>query len=170
MSKILVTYGTAAHSTREVAEAVAQELERGNGRQVDLLPARKVSSLAGYEAVVVGSGVRAGRVYRETTTFLERYATELPKLPTAFFVVCLTMQEDTPENRREAGAYLEQMGAAVPMAQPAATELFGGLLDLSRLPWPLRIVMKLRKETPGDYRDWEAIHAWAASLPAALSA
>jgi menaquinone-dependent protoporphyrinogen oxidase len=119
--------------------------------------------------VVVGSGVRAGRVYRETIAFLEQHAAELPELPLAFFVVCMTMHEDTPENRREAGAYLEQMKAAVPMAQPAATELFGGLLDMAQLSWPLRVVMKLRKETPGDYRDWEAIRSWAASLPAALS-
>ena len=45
MKPILVTYATMAGSTAEVAQAVAEELERA-GLEVDVLPIRAVRNVA----------------------------------------------------------------------------------------------------------------------------
>lgn len=52
---ILVTYATKYGSTQEVAEAIAGTLCQAGG-QVEILPARQVSSLDGYNAVELFGG------------------------------------------------------------------------------------------------------------------
>lgn len=53
-ASILVTYATRYGSTQEVAEAVAETL-REAGLEVDVQPARKVRTLEGRRAVVLGA-------------------------------------------------------------------------------------------------------------------
>ena len=79
-------------------------------------------------------------------------------MPVAYFVVCLTMQDDTEENRRTVEAYLDPVCELV---EPVDKGLFAGALDLSKLGLPLRLAMKAAKASEGDFRDWEAIRAWA---------
>ena len=59
MKPILVTYTTMAGSTAEVAQAVADEMEKG-GVPVDVRPLAQVPSLDGYAAVVVGGPMIMG--------------------------------------------------------------------------------------------------------------
>ena len=42
--------------------------------------------------------------------------------------------------------------------------LFAGAMDYSKLPFILRLLMKAMKTPQGDFRDWEAIRAWADSI------
>jgi menaquinone-dependent protoporphyrinogen oxidase len=42
--------------------------------------------------------------------------------------------------------------------------LFAGVLDMGKLPLPLKLVMRAMKAQPGDYRDWDAIRTWATAL------
>jgi menaquinone-dependent protoporphyrinogen oxidase len=169
MSKILVAYSTAAGSTAEVAEAIGQELSSANGI-VDLLPAREVRDLHPYQAVVLGTGIRAGRPYRETLKFVERHHGALSRVPVAYFIVCMTMKEDTPKNREQVDAYADQLRAAAPQVRPLDVGYFGGRMDFKRLPLLLRLIVKAMKEQEGDFRDWEAIRAWAAGVRSDLVA
>ena len=89
MSKILVTYATGAGSTAGIAEAIGDEL-RTRGADVDVRPVKEVADLGGYGAVVVGTGVRAGRTYAAASKFLAREQAALAEMPVAGFVVCLT--------------------------------------------------------------------------------
>jgi menaquinone-dependent protoporphyrinogen oxidase len=82
----------------------------------------------------------------------------------AYFVVCLTMQEDTEEHRQEVGAYLDPVREKVPQIEPVDVGLFAGVLDMGKLPLPLKLVMRAMKAQPGDYRDWDAIRTWATAL------
>lgn len=166
---ILVAYATASGFTGEVAQTVAQTLQAA-GRAAEARPAKSVSALDGYGAVVLGSGVRAGHVYDDALKFLDRHTAALAGLPLALFVVCLTMREDTPENRSQVEAYAQQLRDQVPAVQPVSIGLFAGGLDYKKLPLPLKLIMKAMKAQEGDYRNWEAIRAWAAALPAALAA
>lgn len=82
----------------------------------------------------------------------------------AYFVVCLTMQEDTPEHRQEVSAYLDPVREKVPQIEPVDVGLFAGALDPGKLSLPFRLIMRAMKAKPGDYRDWDAIRAWATAL------
>jgi menaquinone-dependent protoporphyrinogen oxidase len=163
--KILIAYATGAGSTGDVAEAIGQEL-RGAGAEVDVRLAKDVSDVSPYKAVIVGSAIRAGNWLPEATKFVEKNRDALSQMPVAYFVVCLTMQDDTEENRRTVEAYLD---AVCELVEPVDKGLFAGALDLSKLGLPLRLAMKAAKASEGDFRDWEAIRAWARQVHGLLT-
>jgi menaquinone-dependent protoporphyrinogen oxidase len=167
--KILVAYSSAAGSTAGVAEAIGEALS-GDGTTVDVLTAKEVADLSPYRAVVLGSGIHAGRVYRDTLRFLERHQAALGEMPVAYFVVCLTMMEDTEEHRCEADAFVDQMRAKAPQAEPVDVGLFAGVMDFKKVPLLLRLIVKAMKSKEGDFRNWDAIRNWATSLKPKLLA
>jgi len=118
--------------------------------------------------VVLGSGIHAGRVHRDALGFLQRHRAALTQMPVAYFVVCLAMMEDTEENRREAGAYVDQMRAKAPQLEPVSVGLFAGKMDFRTVPFLLRLIVRGMKTEEGDFRDWDAIREWAASVKPAL--
>jgi menaquinone-dependent protoporphyrinogen oxidase len=162
-NKILVTYATFAGSTFEVAEFIAQTLRTTN-THVDVLPMEKVTDLTPYHAVVAGSAVRAGKFHPQTIKFLKSQQEALDHVPVAYFVVCLTMMEDTEDNRATVTAYVEALHKEVPLIEPVDVGLFGGALNYSKLAFPLKWMFKLAKAHEGDYRDWDAIRTWAIAL------
>lgn len=161
--KILVAYATAAGSTGEVAEAVGKALSDG-GAAVDVRQAKEVADVSGYRAVVLGTGIRAGQVYQEAATFVETHQQALSQVPVAYFVVCSTMEEDTEESRATASGYLDQLREKAPAVEAVDKGLFAGAVNLKKLPLPLRLILKAMKKSEGDWRDWEAIRAWATNL------
>lgn len=60
MSKVLVVYGTKSGCTSGVAERIGAALA-ATGVSVDVFPAEDKPDPAGYDGVVVGSGVRVGQ-------------------------------------------------------------------------------------------------------------
>ena len=165
--KILVAYTTAAGSTTGVAEAIGKALG-SDGTAIDVHAAKEVKDLSGYSAVVVGSGIRAGNVYKDTLAFLEQHQATLSQMPVAYFVVCMTMSNDTEENRTQVAAYVDQMREKAPQVEPVGVGLFAGKMDYKVLSLPLRLIMKAMKSEEGDYRNWETISEWAEGIRPAL--
>ena len=159
-NRILVAYASKCGSTGGVADAIGQVLCE-QGAAVDVRHVRDVTDVTPYQALVVGSAVRAGRWLPEATKFVEAHATALDGRPVAYFAVCLTMVEDTDENRREASGYLDPVRE---VRQPVDVGLFAGALDSSKLNLPARLIMKAMKAEEGDFRNWEDIHGWAVNL------
>lgn len=168
MTQILVAYATAAGSTGEVAEAVGKAL-RESGATVDVRRAKEVTDVSSYGAVILGTGVRAGRTYAEAASFLGTHQASLSAMPVACFAVCLTMKEDTEQNCRQAGGYLDALFEQTPTVKPVAKGLFAGRVDYATLPLLLKLILKwFIKEPGGDYRDWDAIREWAVGVRPAL--
>ena len=69
--RVLVAYGTKHGATAEIAEAIGKALIAA-GLGVDVRRARRVRSLAPYQAVVLGSAVYAGRWRRDAMRLLRR--------------------------------------------------------------------------------------------------
>lgn len=158
--KILVAYASKCGSTGEVAEAIGQTLCDA-GAAVDVRLAKDVTDVSGYQAVVVGSAIRMGQWLPEATKFVETHQDALNQVPVAYFAVCMTLQEDTEEKRREVAAYLAPVRE---LAQPVDEGLFAGAMDYGKLSLPFRLIIKAIKVPEGDFRDWDSIRAWAAGL------
>ena len=167
MTKVLVAYATRAGSTAEVAAVIADVLS-ANGVDAIARNVREVRDLRGYDAVVLGSAIRMNHPLGEATRFARRHAAALAQLPVALYSVCAALQEDTPDNRQTAQAQLAPLSALVTTHHVAH---FCGKVDLARLPWYLRLMLRKAGESGeiklGDGRDWDAIRAWAGELAAA---
>ncbi len=175
-ARILVAYASRAGSTQEIAEFVAGVL-REQGATVDVQPVKKVGDVADYTAVVVGSGIRMGKVLPESVKFMQRHAGPLEGKPVAYFVVCMTLKRDTLQNRETVSGYLAPLRA---IREPVGVGMFSGVVNYARLGLITGFFIKKAAEDPntkdgdilqeGDFRDWDAIRAWAEFLLPTLHA
>jgi menaquinone-dependent protoporphyrinogen oxidase len=163
INRILVAYGSRAGSTREIADTIAHVLEAA-GAEVDVMDVKKVTDISDYRSVIIGSAVRIGKLIPETMQFAQRFERELRVKPTAYFVVCRTMADDTPENRYVVTGYLEPL---CKIKKPVCEGLFAGKIDHTKVEPAWRFLLSYVKDgfmLDGDFRDWDAVNDWARSL------
>ncbi len=103
MNKVLVVYATKSGCTTDIAKKIGDTLAE-NGASVDVVPAEKAGGVAGYDAVVVGSGVRMGQWHSSARSWVTANADALKGLPVAFFTCNLTLAQE-PEKVDEVRAY-----------------------------------------------------------------
>ena len=147
--KALVAYETKGGATAESARKIADVLRGKFGLEVDVvdLSEQKISDLGAYSYIVVGAGVRGGRVYSKALKFLEGDFTG-KKL--AFFVSC--GQGGDPNKCDEAKVkFAENTLVKYPNLNAVAWEAFGGRMSI------------LGKKV-FDNLDLAKVEAWAEGL------
>jgi menaquinone-dependent protoporphyrinogen oxidase len=170
--RILVAYASRGGSTTGVAQAIGRRLADG-GVQVDVRPMREVLDLSPYGAVVAGSAIRGSAWLPEAMDFLRLHRSALQAKPFAAFLVCITLAMPGGAGYGQfVRGFLKDVRALV---TPCSEACFAGALDYSTVPLvpdglQLRLLSAASRTPPGDYRDWEAIAAWAAQLPRLLDA
>jgi len=162
-ASILVAYATKYGSTQEVAEAVAATL-RESGLEVDIQPMRKVRTLAGYRAVVLGAPLYMFHWHKDALRFLSQHREALTERPVAIFALGPT--HDDEKERQDSRAQLDKELAKFPWLTPVALEMFVGKYDPAKLRFPVNLFAG--KEPASDLRDWTAIRVWASNLAAKL--
>ena len=143
-NKVLIVYASRAGSTGEVAKAIGQTLSEA-GASVDVRSVADENDLGNYQAVIVGSAIRMGRWLPEAVDFVKKHRDELSRMPTAYFVVCSTMKDDTPDNRRKVLAYLDPVRKAAPNIEPVDIGLFAGVMDFSKLSFMDKSMLKVKR-------------------------
>ena len=148
-SKTLVVYQTKGGVTGESARKIADILRSKYQLEVDLLDLKeeKTPDLTQYNNVVIGGGVRAGRVYGKAVKFLEN---DLTDKKVAFYVS--STWAGTPGSYENAKAkFVENTLAKYPQINAVSTEAFGGRIRYLR-------------KTMVDNTDLAKIEAWAEEL------
>jgi menaquinone-dependent protoporphyrinogen oxidase len=161
--KVLISYASRCGSTGGVAEAMGQVL-CGMGASADIRLVGNVNDLSPYHAVIVGSAIRRGKWLPEAVGFVKDNQDMLGRLPIAYFVVCLTMMDNTAENRSTVMAYLDPVRKEAPKIQPVAVGLFPGAVNFGKLSFVDTMMLKAKGVSEGDYRDWPAVKAWASAV------
>lgn len=161
-SNVLLSVASKHGATREIANAVADELRRV-GMRVDLEEPDAVVSIAPYAAVVLGSAIYAGRWLASARRFADRHQTELRVRDVWLFSsgpvgTPLAPTEEAGDSRRL-------------LAQLAAQDhqTFAGRVDQSELSWVERTITHMISAPDGDFRDWALIRDWAAGIARGLS-
>lgn len=159
--RVLVAYGSKHGTTREVAEFVAETLERRGGLEIRVEEASRVRDLVGYTAVVVGGGLYMGRWHADARRLLKRHRVELATLRLAVFAMGPDSLDDAKvaESRNQ----LERALAQTPELEPIAVAVFGGALVPEAWRFPFNRLPAF------DARDWDAIRAWAEEVAAAVT-
>ena len=165
--KVLVTAASRHGSTAEIAAAVGEGLRR-RGHEVAVLAPGYVGSLCGYDAVIVGSGLYAGRWLAPAVDLVESLSGELRARPVWLFSsgpvgkpgsrLARKMTEDPvdlPRLRASSGA--------------RGHRIFPGRLERSNLRLPHRLALLLFRSLEGDFRDWEEIDRWSGEISASLA-
>ncbi len=170
--KVLIVYDRFCGSTGEVAEALGRELCQ-QGAQVDIRLVKNVRDISSYDGAVLGSSVRSASWLPEAIEFVQNNQERLSRIPVAFFLTCLALYKDTGESRKVAGSYMNPVLKSVPSVQPVDLGLFAGVLDYSKITIMYRMIMKSKMKErgvpEGDFRNWEAIQAWARAICPSLS-
>jgi menaquinone-dependent protoporphyrinogen oxidase len=159
-ARILVAYASRKGSTAGIAQAIGKELTL-EGYTVDVSEMKSVASLAGYNAVVIGAPVYTGKVSGDVATFVSASREELSRLPVAGFVTGIAPVYPKIGDMKE---FIDQLITALAPIRPVAVTMFAGSIDAIRLNFIERSLTSLMKVPTGDFRDWDAITAWARTL------
>jgi len=158
--KILITYASRAGSTEQTAAYMGQTL-RDKGFTVDVKPIKENPDPSPYAAVLCGSAIRGGAWLPEAVDYVRDHHDVLAERFFVAWTMCLTLADDTPEHREQVSDYLAPIREIV---QPEAEGFFAGVMDLSKLSFPVRLLIKAMKAPSGDFRDWDAIRNWLDEL------
>lgn len=159
--RILVTAASRHGSTTEIADAIAETLERA-GMEVVVRRPEEVGHLGGYDAVVLGSAVYAGRWLKPAKDLVERTSTRMRTMPVWLFSTGPVGEPLRPDELpADVGPMLAQSGAR-------EHRLFGGRLDRRQLGLPERAMVRMVGAADGDHRPWDEIEAWAREIASVL--
>ncbi len=160
-ARVLVAFATKLGSNAEIAEEMAGVL-RGAGHHASACPVRAVKGLDGWDAVVLGSAIYAAHWQRDARRFVSRFHDELAARPLWLF-------SSGPLDAQLAGADLPitDHGAGITAGLGAlGHHTFGGCLRPDAAIDP----QVLRTHPVGDFRDWDAIRAYAREIATTLDA
>jgi menaquinone-dependent protoporphyrinogen oxidase len=168
-NRILVAYASRTGSTVGVAEAIGNALSE-HGAEVDVRDMKNVGDFSAYKAAVVGSAIQNRQWLPEAMDFVRANRAALNTMPTAAFLVCMTLAMRRGDYRDQVSTWLDPVRALV---KPVSAGLFPGALDISKVPsagdrFKFRLSVLFGVWTEGDHRDWNAVRAWAEGLPPLL--
>lgn len=166
-----------------MAEAIGGTLA-ANGAQVDVRPAVEVESVEPYDAVVIGSPMFHSQWMVEVHKFVKQQRRQLAEKPVAYFLMGVKLFQAADEPLVDVPLWIDPAHGLVPKpsdelgegerAQTIAMYL-DPILTVSRGIKPVciaffkgRFVEEFTGEEITDYRNWEAIRAWAEEISGKL--
>jgi menaquinone-dependent protoporphyrinogen oxidase len=189
MRRVLVVHASRHGGTAGIAEKIGAVL-RADGVEVIVSPAATMPDPSGFDACVIGAGVYMGSWVKEGVEYLERYGPRLAGRPVWLFSSGPLPGSSKEATDAEAGdPYQGALGPAdgpgsggrrkiealAALFGPREHHVFRGAYDPKDPPKAIseRLVrlMPASKDIlpPGDFRDWDAIAAWAHQIAIAIA-
>ena len=167
-TRVLVAYGTKYGATAGIAEKIGQVLQDA-GLAVDVKRADQAGDASAYQAVVLGSAVYIGRWRKEAVNFLKTNEQALAQRPVWIFNSGPLGEGDAAEQSGDLGfpKGLRPIAGRIKVRDIA---VFFGAVELAKLNPLERWMFKNVKSPIGDFRDWDAITAWATGIAEAIKA
>ena len=163
MTTVLVAVASRHGATASIAEEIASVLRRELPEaQVEVRDAADPGDLTRFDAVLVGSAIYMGRWLPAARHLVESHRAQLAAVPLWMFSSGPLGDPPRPLDDLTAVAAL---GASV---AARGHQVFSGRLDPADLRWPERLAVRAVHSPSGDFRDHEAIRAWALQVAADL--
>jgi menaquinone-dependent protoporphyrinogen oxidase len=160
--RVLVAVASRHGSTMEIGRAIAETLV-AEGLAAELHPVEELEGLGEFDAAVIGSGVYVGRWLEPARRFVERHAAQLAAKPVWLFSSGpLGVKDPQP-----AGDPTD-VAALISELRPRGHRVFPGALRREGLGLMERGVVRMVRAPYGDFRNTDAIRAWAREIAAQL--
>lgn len=155
--KVLVITASKHGATADIGRAIADVITSEGLEAVVSEPDRK-ASLEGYDALVLGSAVYAGRWMKTMKELVDRQGAEMAKRPVWLFSSGPIGDPPKPEEDPvDVAQIMEATGAR-------SHFVFAGKLDRKVLTFGERAIVTAFKAPDGDFRDWDEIREWAVGI------
>jgi menaquinone-dependent protoporphyrinogen oxidase len=187
MTNVQVVYASRHGGTAGIAARIAEVL-RAEGATVVLADAAERPDPSGFDAYVIGSGVQIGKWHAEGFEYLERNQSTLATRPVWLFssgplpgstkgTAATDPLTDAlgPEEGPGSGGR-KKIAALSAAIHPRDHRVFQGAFDPNDPPKSMqerliRLMPAAKRVLPaGDFREWDAIEAWAHEIAAELVA
>lgn len=159
---VLVAAASRYGATAEIADAIGKGLEQA-GLDVTVASVDEVHSLDGYDAVVLGSAVYAGRWLKAARKFVKRNREALSATRVWLFSSGPIGDPPTPDGEEavDVSGIIEAIG-------PEEHRVFAGKLDKEQLTFGERAIVVAVRSPEGDFRDWDDVATWAPKIATVL--
>ena len=164
--KVLVVYASKYGATEQIAERIGLRLKKA-GLDVDIRPVKAVKDPSAYGALLLGSGVYAGFWLKPAADFLKEQEAALSKMPVWLFSSGPTGEGD-PSEMMNGYTLPDNLKEVAERINPKGVAFFHGVIDMDKLKFAEKLVIRALKAPLGDFRDWDMIHAWADGVASAL--
>ena len=154
---VLVSVASKHGSTAEIGSTIAAAL-RDEGHEVEVLAPAAVRDVTRYDAVILGSGVYAGRWIGSAKAFAEANAEELRARP--LWLLSSGPLGEMPKPAEDP----PDAAKMVELLHPREHRIFAGALSREEMGFGERTIISMVKAPYGDFRDWDAIKAWARDI------
>ena len=158
-SKVLVTYASRHHATREIAEAIAVALAR-HGIPAEARPVEAVDDLRDYGAVVLGSAVYMNRWLSPARRFAQIHASELNRIPVWLF----SSGPLGPPGHEIPPGQAADIPVLRRLTRATGHQTFGGRLEMKHLHFTERAIARTIHAPEEDSRDWDAVDRFAGEI------
>jgi menaquinone-dependent protoporphyrinogen oxidase len=165
-TKVLVAYATKYGATAEIAEKIGQVLDQA-GLSTDVKPVKLVRDLSPYQAVVLGSAVYIAQWRKEAVKFMQANEKRLAEMPVWLFSSGPAGKGD-PVELLQGWRLPKAVQPIVDRIEPRGITVFHGYVNVDKMNFLERTMIKNVGSPTGDFRDWEAITSWANAIASEL--
>ena len=167
--RVLVTYASAHGSTAGIAEHIGAAL-REHHIEVIVAPTPSVTSLEGYDAIVLGSAIHNRRWLPTAAEFVSAHAREFGGRPVWLFSVATVGATSSALGppatwlARKAGGIPRELRTLVSQTGARGHRVFAGVISADDWGRMGSAFLHLCGGRYGDHRDWHDIAHWSDGL------